>query len=169
MQQVAAGGGIGGGADGGGAALGDEVTTPFTGAGADVDDMVGAADGVFVVFDDYQGVALVAQLVQRVQQDLVVARVQAYGRLVEHIANALQVAAELRGQADALGFAAGQRGCATVQRQVAQAHFFQKRQPAMDFGQQVAGNVGIAAGELQRLHPQAHLGHAERRQIGDAN
>ena len=106
VQQVAAGGGILGRADVGGAALGDQVAAAFAGAGADVDDVVGAADGVFVVFDHDQGVALVAQLVQRVQQDLVVARVQAYGRLVEHIAHALQVAAKLRGQANALSFPA---------------------------------------------------------------
>ena len=56
------------------------------------------------------------QLGQRVEQHLVVARVQADGGLVEHVAHALQVGAELRGQADALRLAAGQRRRGAVQR-----------------------------------------------------
>ena len=63
---------------------------------------------------------------QRVQQDAVVARVQADGRLVEHVAHALQVAAQLRRQADALRLAAAERRRGAVQRQVAQADLFQE-------------------------------------------
>jgi hypothetical protein len=48
--------------------------------------------------------------VQGLEQDLVVARVQADGGLVQHVANALQVAAQLGRQADALGLAARERG-----------------------------------------------------------
>ena len=84
----------------------DEVAAALAGAGADVDDVVGAADRVLVVLDDDQRVALVAERLQRTEQDLVVARVQADRRLVEHVAHALQVAAELRREADALRFAA---------------------------------------------------------------
>jgi hypothetical protein len=63
---------------------------------------------------------------QRVQQHAVVARVQADGGLVQHVAHALQVAAQLRGQADALRLAAAERGRGAVQRQVAQAHLGQE-------------------------------------------
>jgi hypothetical protein len=78
------------------------------GAGADVDDVVGAADGVLVVFDDEHGVAHVAQVLQRLQQAVVVALVQADRGLVEHVHDAGQPGADLRGQADALRLAAGQ-------------------------------------------------------------
>ncbi len=89
------------------AAFGDQPAAALAGARADVDDVVGAADRVLVVLDDDQRVALVARaLLQRVEQDLVVARVQADRRLVEHVADALQVAAELRREADALRLAA---------------------------------------------------------------
>ena len=73
---------------------------------------------------------------------------QTDGRLVQHIANALQIAAQLRGQPDALRLAARERGRTTVQRQVAQAHVFEKLQPALDFRHQVAGDLGVAAREL---------------------
>ena len=45
---------------------------------------------------------------ERVEQRVVVARMQADGRLVEHVEHAAQVRAELRGEPDALGFAAAQ-------------------------------------------------------------
>mmetsp|Transcript_21568 Transcript_21568/g.83913 ORF Transcript_21568/g.83913 Transcript_21568/m.83913 type:complete len:326 (+) Transcript_21568:1061-2038(+) len=90
-------------------ALGHHAAAALAGAGADVDDVVGAADGVLVMLDHHQGVAPVAQGGQRLQQDLVVARVQADGGLVQHIADALQIAAELGRQPDALGLAARQR------------------------------------------------------------
>ena len=57
----------------------------LAGAEADVDDVVGDADHVFVVLDDEHGVALIAQLSQDVDQALVVARMQADRRLVEHV------------------------------------------------------------------------------------
>ncbi len=44
-----------------GRALGDDVAAEAAGAGAEVEHVVGVADGVFVVFDDEDGVAEVAQ------------------------------------------------------------------------------------------------------------
>ena len=47
-----------------GRAVGDEVAAVLAGAGAEVEDVVGVADGVFVVLDDEDGVAEVAQVVR---------------------------------------------------------------------------------------------------------
>ena len=55
------------------------------------------------------------------QEPVVVALVQADGRLIEHVADADQAAADLRGQADALGFAAGEGAGLAVEGEVAQA------------------------------------------------
>ena len=46
---------------------------------------------------------------ERVEQLFVVARVQADGRLIEHVEHAAQIRAELRREPDALAFAAAQR------------------------------------------------------------
>jgi hypothetical protein len=83
-------------------------------AGAEVYDVIGPADRLFVVFDHEHRVAQVAQLGERVEQPFVVARVQSDRRLVEHVEYAAQLRADLRGQADALSFAAGQRRRRTV-------------------------------------------------------
>ncbi len=145
-----------------GRALGDHAAAALAGARADVDDVVGAADRVLVVLDHHQRVALVAQRAQGVQQDLVVARMQADGRLVQHVAHALQVAAELRRQPDALRLAARQGRRRAVQRQVAQADLLEELQAAADLADHVARDLRVAAAERQPGDPLARLGHAPR-------
>ena len=44
-----------------GRALGDDVTAEAACAGAEIENIVGVADGFFVVFDDEDGVAEIAQ------------------------------------------------------------------------------------------------------------
>ena len=81
---------------------------------------VGAADRVLVVLDDDQRVALRLELRQRVEQHAVVARMQADRRLVEDVADAAQVGAELRREPDALRLAAGERRRGAVEREIAE-------------------------------------------------
>ena len=68
-------------------------------------------------------------VLQRRQQPIVVALMQADRRLVEDVQHADQRAADLRRQADALRLAAGQRRRRTRERQVVQAHVGQEAQP----------------------------------------
>ena len=91
VQQIPAGERFGRGRDVSHAALRHHATTTRARAGPDVDDVVGAANGVFVMLDHHQRVAALAELAERTQQNLVVARMQTDGRLVQHVANALQV------------------------------------------------------------------------------
>ena len=56
---------------------GDDVAAAHAGAGAEIDDVIGGAHRVFIVFDDQDGVAHVAQLFEAAQQAFVVARMQA--------------------------------------------------------------------------------------------
>ena len=86
--------------------FGDDLAAVLTGGRTQVHDPVCFTDGFIVMFDDQDSVAQVAQALECLQQPGVVARVQANRRLVEHIQHADQPRADLRGQADALGFAA---------------------------------------------------------------
>ena len=63
----------------------DDAPALLAGAEPHVDDGVGDPDHVGVVLDDEDGVALIAKLPQDRDQPLVVARVQADRRLVEHV------------------------------------------------------------------------------------
>jgi hypothetical protein len=83
------------GHDGVGVALGHDRAAVHAGAGTDVDDVVGGADGVLVVLHHQHRVAQIAQVREGAQQALVVALVQADGRLVEDVHHAHQPGADL--------------------------------------------------------------------------
>src|SRR4029077_6333542 len=81
--EIAAGEGAGRGGDLLRRADGDKMAAGGTGAGAEIHDVIGAADGFLVVLDDENGVAKVAQGFQSAEKAVVVAGVEADGRLVE--------------------------------------------------------------------------------------
>src|SRR5690606_30059850 len=93
----------------------DDLPAVLARAGADVDHPVGGGDGVFVVLDHDQSVAHVAEPDQGVEQAHVVALVEADGRLVQHVQDADEAGADLRGEPDALRLAARQGGGGAVE------------------------------------------------------
>ena len=97
---------------------------------ADVDEVIGGADGVFVVLHHDDRVAQVPQPPQRGDEPVVVALVQADARLVQHVKHPRQPGADLRGQPDALAFPTGERAAFPVQIQVAQAYLYKKPEAA---------------------------------------
>ena len=134
-------------------ALGDDLATVLAGAQAHVDHVVGRADGVFVMLDDQYRVAQVTQVGEGGQQPVVVALVKADGGLVQHVHHAGQSGADLRGQPDALGLAAGQGVGRAFQRQVLQAHVVQEAQAAGDLADDPLADGGLGAFQLQVLEP----------------
>jgi hypothetical protein len=68
--------------------------------------MVSTTNGFFVVLHHKQGVAAVAQRLQGIDKDFIVARMESYCGLVEYIANTLEIRAKLSRQPNALRFAA---------------------------------------------------------------
>jgi hypothetical protein len=93
-------------------ALEDDPSAIDAGARAHLDEVVGGEHHVAVMFDDEDGVAEVAQAADRADQAMMVARVQADAGFVEDVGHADEPEAELRGEAHALGFAAGERTAA---------------------------------------------------------
>ena len=87
---------------------------------------------------------------QRLDQPVVVALVQADARLVEDVEDADQAGADLGGQPDALGLAAGQRGRRAVEREVVEAHVEQEAQPLLDLLEHPLGDLALAGGQLER-------------------
>ena len=94
------------GGDFGGLALRHQPPAALAGGGADIHQMIGAADGILIMLDDQHGIAEVTQAPQRDKQPFIVALMQADGRLVQHIQHASQAGTDLRCQAYALRFAA---------------------------------------------------------------
>ena len=151
------------------AALGDQMAARIARAGAQVHHVVGAANRFFVVLDDEHGVAQVAQMFERGDQAIVVARVQADGRLVEHVEHAAQARADLRRQANALRFAAGKRGGGAVQAEVAEADGEQKIEARGNFGQRAPGDVGLPLRQAlaDLIHGGTRVGNRQRGEFGN--
>ena len=148
-------------------ALEDQLAAVLAGAGTEVDHVVGGADRLFVVLDDDDGVAEIAQPRQRREQRAVVALVQADRRLVEHVEHAGQVRADLRGQADALPFAARQRRGAPAEREVADADVVQEAQAIADLAQDAARDQVLAVGQLELVEDLERFGDRQVDVLGD--
>ena len=115
----------------------EDRPTLLTRAGAHVDDPVGVPHHVQVVLDDEQGVARGLQPVERRQERRGVDRMQPGRRLVQHVHDAEQVRAHLRGEPKPLQFTRRQRGRAALERQIAEPEVEEDRETRLD----VLGNA----------------------------
>ena len=79
-----------------------------TGAGSEIDNQVGGFNGRFVMLNHQNSVANFLKTPESAQQHVVVARMKPNGGLVEDIADAAQIRAELRCETNTLRFAAGE-------------------------------------------------------------
>src|SRR5467141_4379845 len=125
---------------------GDEVAAGVAGTGAEVDNEIGAANGVFVVLDDEHGVAEIAKLFERAEKASVVAGVEADAGFIEYVENAAEARADLGGEADALGLAAGKCGGGAIQAEVAEADGEQEIDAFGDFFKRARSDFVLALG-----------------------
>ena len=122
----------------------NQFAAVFARAGAEIEHVIGGQDRVRIVLHHQQRVAQIAQALQNFNQAVRVARMQADGRLIQHVQRAHQMRAQRRGQLDALRFAAGKRGGQPVERQIIEAHFVEETQALLDFFQNFFGDRGFA-------------------------
>ena len=95
-------------------------------ARTDVENVVRFEHHVFVVFHHQNGVAQVAQVLQRVDQFHVIALMQPNAWLVHDVEHPNELRTNLRGQPDALRFAPGQCPQRPVEGEVVQTNIHQK-------------------------------------------
>src|SRR6202020_2979311 len=90
--------------------LGYEPPAFFATFGAEVNNPIGIADHIQIVFDDDDRIAQVTQPVQDVEQFSYIVEVQAGGGLIQQVKSLARLAlAQLAGQLYALRFATGER------------------------------------------------------------
>ena len=130
-------------------ALGDDATAVDAGTGTDVDDMIGGANGVFIVLDHDHGIADVAQASQGTEQALVVALVQADGGFIQNVHDADQSGADLRSKPDALGLAPRKGIGFALQTQVIQADVHQEAQAFEDLLHDFLGDFATPSSHFQ--------------------
>ena len=125
------------------------------------------ADGLLVVLDDQHRIAQLAQLFQGLNEPVVVALVQADRGLIQNVEHAAQPGADLRGQADALPLAAGERGCVTVQGKVGEADGTEELQPLDDLAADAFGNERLARRETEVDGRRERAVERQRREVGN--
>ncbi len=136
-------------------------------AGTHVDHIVGGFDGFLIVFDHNHRVAQVTQVDERFQQARVIALVQADRRFIEHVHDAGEAGADLRGQPDALRFAAGQGFRRAVERKVVEADIDEEGNPRSDFLDDFFRHLRLVAGERQRIEKIAAVDQRQAADGGD--
>ena len=91
------------------------ISTSTPRLGPDVDHIVGFEHHVTVVLHHHDGVALVAQLLERIDESLIIALMQPNARLIEDVEHIDQLRANLRGEPDALTLSSRQRSTGSVE------------------------------------------------------
>ena len=129
--------------------------------GAKVDHPVGGADRLLVVFDNDDGVPLVAEGFERPEQAGVVARMKADGGLVEDVEHPREPRADLGGEADPLALATGERRCLAVEGQVAEADLIEEIEPRANLLEQLRSDHALRRVERERGEKLPRVGDRE--------
>ena len=137
------------------------------GPGSEIDHVIGAPNRFFVVLNHQHGVAKIAQRRKCIEQTAVVARMQSYRRLVEHIKHAAKLRSNLCSQANSLPFTARQGRRRTIESQVPKTDRFQKSQPRLNLSQDESGNLFLALAELDLIEGLNRIFDCHRAVIGN--
>jgi hypothetical protein len=113
-----------------------------------VDDVIGGADGLLVVFHHDHRVPEVPEPPKRPQQALVVALVEADAWFVEDVQHTDQPGTDLCGETDPLGFAAGEGARSPAQRQILQPHVGEEAEPVGHLLEDRTGDIGVESGAV---------------------
>ena len=125
----------------------DDSSAVFTGAGAEVYDVVRGPHYGLVVFHNEHGIAEVTEMFESGNQPGIVGRMQAYGRFVADVENTGEAGAYLRSQPDTLSFSTRQSRGRAVQGYVVQADVQKELQPGLDFLEYLISNGVLPLGE----------------------
>ena len=129
-----------------GRALRDHLAAVLARSRSHVEHMIGGVDRLFVVLDHDDGVADVAQVLERGEEASVVALVQADRGFVEHVHDAGEPRADLAREADTLRLAARERVRGAVERKIVKADVVEEVEPRDDLVDDFLGDRLLPAG-----------------------
>jgi hypothetical protein len=139
--EIFPGDGVGIGGDFGDGSGGEELAAEFAGSGAEIEEVVGGADDVGIVFDDEDGVAEVAEVFHDADELGGVSGVEADAGLVEDVERADETGAEAGGELNALGFAATEGGAEAIEGEVVEADLMEEVDALTDFFEDFSGDL----------------------------
>ena len=130
-------------------ALRDDLAAVNPRAGTDIDNIIRSTHGVLIVLHDDQGISQIPQTAQRRKQLIVIPLVESDARLVQDIQHTHQRRADLRGKADTLRFAAGQRPRRAGEGQILQTDALQEAKTGANLTQNLLRNDRLRPLEVQ--------------------
>ena len=121
------------------------------------------------MLDDDDGVAQVAQFLERSDEPLVVALVETDAGFVEDVEHIDQLRAYLRGQSDALALTSRERRRRAVQCEIVKPHLEHESQARLYLLDNLGGYLLLVAVHVagSLVEPIAQLGDVHARQLGD--
>jgi len=120
----------------------DQFAAALAAAGTDVDEIIGRANDLFLVFDHQQRVPFVAQVVHDADEAPHIARMQADTRFVHDEQCIDERRAQTGCQIYALDFATAKRARRSIEREITDADFAEITQARTDFvAQHLRGRV----------------------------
>jgi hypothetical protein len=145
----------------------EQATTVLPGAGTEIDQVVGGAHQHRLVLDHHQRVPARRQLAEDLDQPVSVARMEADGRLVEHVQRVGEVRAQRVRQLDALRLAARQSAGRAVEREVAEVDALEERRTASPARPSPVPRSRARSRELEPAHERRGRGDRHRVDVGD--
>ncbi len=129
----------------------NELTAALAVAGSEIDDLVRRAHHAFLMLDDDDRIAGVAEAFKDLHQPRGVAGMQADARLVEDVERVDQARAEATRQVHPLRLAAGERAGRPVECEVTEADLVEVTQPLPHFAEDEAERfVGLRSEPLDQ-------------------
>ncbi len=149
--------------------LKDDFATEATGIRSDIDEVVGSTHNLFVVLDNDNSIALVAQFLENMDESVGVAGMETNAGFVEDIERAHEGAAQRGGEVDALALATREAVGHSVQREIAQSDVQEELQAGIDFSKQAMTYLLFLFRQFQGVEPllEAHNGQLD--EVGDAS
>ena len=148
-------------------ACGEELAAEFSGAGAEVEEVVCGAEDVGVVLDDEDGVAEVSEVLEDADEAVGVAGVESDGGLVEDVEGSDEAGTEGGSELDALGFTAGEGAGEAVEGEVFEADGVEEADALADFFEDGAGDLLLHGGEVDAVEEDFGLGDGEGGDFAD--
>ena len=122
---------------------GDQFTTPDSGSRSEIDQRVCSSHRVFVVLDHDQCIAQVSQAFERLEQFVVIPRVQSDRWFIEHVKHADQPSPDLACQSNPLRFPSRERWGSPLERKVPQSYVDQELETQPNFFDRFLGDDGL--------------------------
>ena len=141
---------------------GDDFAATDPRTRAEVDDVVRREHRLFVVLDDDDGVPLIAEVFEALEEHRVVAGMQPDRGFIEDVQDSDQPAADLPGEPDPLRLSPGEGRGGAVERQVVEAAAEQEPKPPPDLLECLGGDELLRLVERELLEERQGLLDAHR-------